>query len=275
MGPWSDEENEAVVAAYLAMLKQELAYQHYVKAQHRKALQERFGRTAAAYEHKFRNISSVLHDLHYLYIRGYQPEGNRQQSLEGEVVRQLQADDEFVDLMTRNVDHPAARRAAVRWRVTTPPADIVVATPPGPRGVRHVDFVAREAANRSLGHAGEVAVLNRERDVLRASGRDDLARRVVHVSRDEGDGVGYDIRSWTPEGRPRLIEVKTTRRAEHWPMLVSRNEVAVSRDHADTYILARVFDFAEDRVGLYELPGAIEDTCALEPTTFQAFPKPA
>ena len=272
---WSDEENAAAVRVYLNMLEQELAHQPINKAEHQRGLQKRFGRTIGAYAHKFMNISSVLRDLHLLYIDGYKPEGNRQKSLEAEVRRQLLARDGFLDLMERTVDHPAVERTDIQWRTTAPPTDVTLHTSHRPPEGSHVDFVAREAGNRSLGHAGEVAILRRERTALIDSGRRDLAERVKHVSVAEGDGLGFDIRSWTPDGQERLIEVKTTRRASHWPMIVSRNEVAVSRDHPDTYVLARVFEFAADRVGLYELPGPIDETCVLEPTTFQALPKPA
>jgi hypothetical protein len=45
---------------------------------------------------------------------------------------------------------------------------------------------------------------------LRAAGRADLARRVRWISEEEGDGAGYDIASFRPDGQTRLIEVKTT-----------------------------------------------------------------
>ena len=273
--PWSDEENAATVHVYLDMLEQELAHQKINKAERQRGLQKRFGRSMGAYAHKFMNISSVLRDLHLLYIDGYKPEGNRQKSLEAEVRKQLIARDGFLDLMERTVDHPAVERADIVWNHMAPPTNLTLHTPHvHPQGV-HVDFVAREAANRSLGKAGEIAVVARERAMLVEAGRSDLAARVRHASIEEGDGLGFDIHSWTSDGMERLIEVKTTRRAAHWPMIVTRNEVAVSHDHPDTYVLARVFAFAADRVGLYELPGPIDETCALEPMAFQALPKPA
>lgn len=58
-------------------------------------------------------------------------------------------------------------------------------------------------------------------------------------------------------------------------MMVSRNEVHVSKELSDVYVLARVFAFARPTVGLYELPGAISETCQLEPETWLALPKSA
>lgn len=52
---------------------------------------------------------------------------------------------------------------------------------------------------------------------LRTAGRDDLARKVRWVSEEDGDGAGYDIASFAPDGFPRLIEVKTTNGWERTP----------------------------------------------------------
>ena len=58
-----------------------------------------------------------------------------------------------------------------------------------------------------------------ERTALRTAGRDDLARKVRWVSEEDGDGAGYDIASFAPDGLPRLIEVKTT---NGWPAMRKR-----------------------------------------------------
>jgi hypothetical protein len=72
------------------------------------------------------------------------------------------------------------------------------------------DVAGRDERNRALGRAGEERVLAHERAALRTAGRDDLARKVRWVSEEDGDGAGYDIASFAPDGLPRLIEVKTT-----------------------------------------------------------------
>lgn len=97
----------------------------------------------------------------------------------------------------------------------------------------HTEFVMLEAANRTLGASGELVVLERECARLSATGRVDLAERVEHVSATRGDGLGDDIASFDDDGRPRLIAVKTTRRGKARPMIVSRNEVAVSEKLAE------------------------------------------
>lgn len=82
--------------------------------------------------------------------------------------------------------------------------------------------------NRSLGKAGEERVFHHERRNLLASGRSDLADKVRWVSQEDGDGAGYDIASFAPNGSPRLIEVKTTNGWERTPFYITRNELEVA-----------------------------------------------
>ncbi|MEX2374442.1 MAG: hypothetical protein WD942_02505 [Dehalococcoidia bacterium] len=58
--PWGDEELDAIIADYFAMLEADLAGQAYVKARHSAALMARIGRTHRSVEFKHQNISAVL-----------------------------------------------------------------------------------------------------------------------------------------------------------------------------------------------------------------------
>jgi len=107
------------------------------------------------------------------------------------------------------------------------------------------DYAEQDARNRRLGLAGEEAVLQREKATLRAAGRNDLAEMVTHVAKVEGDGAGYDIKSYTLNGEQTFIEVKTTRGGVQTPFYLSRLEAGFSREHADCYYLYRVFEFDE------------------------------
>src|SRR5688572_24960628 len=93
---------------------------------------------------------------------------------------------------------------------------------------------------RSLDVAGEEWVLGLEREQLRRSGREDLACAVRWIARDDGDGAGYDIRSFRTDGADRLIEVTTTDLGPLTPFYITRWEVEVSRDRAESYALYRV-----------------------------------
>jgi hypothetical protein len=112
--------------------------------------------------------------------------------------------------------------------------------------IRKFDPVERDRKNRDLGLKGEKAVLAFEQKRLFDNGRGDLAERVRHVSVEIGDGLGYDIESFQPDGRPKHIEVKTTSGGAYTPFFMSRNERDCAERLADTYYLYRVHRFNHD-----------------------------
>jgi hypothetical protein len=137
-----------------------------------------------------------------------------------------------------------------------------------------IDFNERESRNRSLGLAGEHAVVRLERARLRAYGHDDLAAEVRHVSVVDGDGLGYDVRSFDAVGNERFIEVKTTRYGRRLPFLVSRNEVDLSEEEPGKFVLFRLFNFGSSGgTGHYELPGSLRSGAQLDPVTYRALPR--
>lgn len=141
-------------------------------------------------------------------------------------------------------------------------------TPP-PRVTIPVNYLEREAQNRSLGDAGEEFVLNFERARLIHARQEALASKIEHTARLRGDGAGYDILSFEACGRERLIEVKTTKHGRETPFFVTRNEVAVSESYAANYHLYRLFSFRVSPL-LLTLNGALSATCQLSPATYLA-----
>ena len=111
---------------------------------------------------------------------------------------------------------------------------------------RHFDVAERQSKNRDLGRAGERLVLAYEKQTLRTLGRPDLADEVRWVADLDGDGLGYDIASFKPDGAPRLIEVKTTNGWERTPFHMTRNELAVSEDNPSDWCLFRLWNFARE-----------------------------
>ena len=66
------------------------------------------------------------------------------------------------------------------------------------------------------------------------------------ISRDEGDGAGYDILSFDERGREKLIEVKTTCGNQRTPFFITRNEHQVAQERAAAYRIYRVFQFRNE-----------------------------
>ena len=94
-------------------------------------------------------------------------------------------------------------------------------------------------------------------------------RRVRWVSKEDGDGAGYDIASFSPEGRERLIEVKTTNGWERTPFHISRNELEVAAERRDDWCLFRLYDFAR-APQTFELRPPLDAHVILTATNFQA-----
>ena len=134
---------------------------------------------------------------------------------------------------------------------------------------RKFDVAARDARNRALGKAGEEAVFAEEQRQLRAAGREDLARRTRWTSQEDGDGYGYDIASFEPDGREKLIEVKTTNGWERTPFHLSANELAVADARREAWQLVRVWDFAR-QPSAFVLRPPMQAHVTLTPTSFLA-----
>ena len=120
-----------------------------------------------------------------------------------------------------------------------------------------------------LERAGEERVLFHERSTLTGAGRSDLAKFVRWMSKEEGDGAGYDIASFSPDGRARLIEVKITNGWERTPFHISRNELAVAKEYSAEWHLLRLWNFAREPKA-FELRPPLDRHVSLIATDFEA-----
>src|SRR6266481_5194564 len=137
------------------------------------------------------------------------------------------------------------------------------------RLVRKFNPVERDFRNRKLGREGEELVLHFERQRLQLQDRVDLARRVKWVSQEEGDGAGYDILSFDPQGNERLIEVKTTVGSDTTPFYITRNELSLSSERPEAFRLCPVFDFSI-RPRMFELAPPLTNFVHLSPLSYEA-----
>jgi len=156
--------------------------------------------------------------------------------------------------------------------VTAPPP-LGPARPPRPEGlariVRKYDPAARDHRNRALGQWGEHHVFHHERAFLIAHDRPDLARKIEWTSQERGDGAGYDIRSFDPAGRERLIEVKATRGGPATDFFLTRTEREVSAERPDAWRLYRLHDLAA-APALFQLKPPLEAAVTLTAETWRA-----
>ena len=274
-GDWSDEQNDAIVADYFAMLGDDIAGRPYSKAEHNRLLRAVIDRPRGSIEYKHQNISAVLKGLGEDWIPGYKPAFNFQASLVDAVVRWLQCHPDWLAPAARMAmgPSPAALREETMLWIGPPPTHSNVPPPDEFEQMtiiaRKYDVAERDARNRALGRAGEERVLAHERARLLAAGRTDLANRIRWVSDVDGDGAGYDILSFDTDGSDRLIEVKTTNGWERTPFHITRNELAVAEERRGEWRLVRLWNFAREPKA-FELRPPLEAHVSLIATSYQA-----
>ncbi len=167
---------------------------------------------------------------------------------------------------------------AVRIERVQPPAWKRRPTRAGHTVAKDTDFERRRRNLKKIGDIGESLALRMEKERLCAEGRPELADKVRHVSKELGDGLGYDIRSFENIGgvyREKYIEVKSTTGGKNKPFDISANEVEVSAACGESYAIYRFFGIAggAERVGFYEVRGSVREHFILEPTGYLAYCK--
>ena len=270
---WTDQENDLIVADYFAMLANDIARRPYNKAEHRRGLVSLLRhRSEGSIEFKHQNISAVLKGLGEDWIPGYKPAFNFQMSLVDAVARWLDLNPAWMNIPSSSRPATGLQEAAQLWVEPSP----TQSNQPPPqeleqmlRIARKFDVAGRDERNRVLGRAGEELVLERERTTLSGAGRHDLARQVRWVSDEDGDGAGYDIASFAPDGRQRLIEVKTTNGWERTPFYISRNELEVAEERRAEWVLFRLWNFSREPRA-FELYPPLDAHVSLTAMTFQA-----
>lgn len=92
------------------------------------------------------------------------------------------------------------------------------------------------------------------------------------VAKEDGDGLGYDIRSFDDTGKQeRFIEVKTTRGGALTPFFLTENERYVAEDRRDHWQLYRVHAFA-NAPQIYSVSPPLGESLKLETSVWKARP---
>ena len=104
------------------------------------------------------------------------------------------------------------------------------------------DYDAQHRQKKAVGLAAENFVFENERKLVAKYGFD--PNRVRHVSKEEGDGLGYDILSCDKEGKDIFIEVKGTKGNLDTEFYITETELQCSISNSEKYRLYRVYAFS-------------------------------
>ncbi len=285
---WSTHEIDAIVADYFAMLGDDIAGRDFSKIEHNREVQRLTGRSKGSVEFKHQNISAVLwYGFGQPWLTGYKPARNFQAALVDGVWRWLRDHPAWMPVAHHRAAYAEAAFGELgsevgKGRLLPDLPPLWIGSPPAFRNEppavdpeamaaigRKYDVAERDARNRALGKAGERLLLEHERQSLLHAGREALANKVRWTSEQDGDGFGYDILSFEPDGRERLIEVKTTNGWERTPFHISRNECAVAEARREHWHLVRLWDFARSPKA-FALRPPLTDHVYLTPTSFLA-----
>lgn len=140
-----------------------------------------------------------------------------------------------------------------------------------------VDHVAKHVEQVAIGKKGEEIVLKFEQERLKSDERlQNKVSDIKHVSKEKGDGDGYDIESFmvdenTNEIKPLYIEVKSTTSNLTTPFIMSKNEIDVSETYGESYVIYRLY-IGEVKNKLYKIfnPFIRTDRMAIQ---FKVWPK--
>lgn len=266
---WSTEEINLVIDQYFAMLRFELKNEHYVKRHHNKFVQDATHRSEKSIEFKFQNISAVLEQLGFHWIPGYKPKRNFQRALLSGIENFLSQKDGVFSIFEPTLMPGFSEDDALF--LEEPPLQNQsdsIRNEALERLVRKFDPAVRDERNRALGKKGEELILQFERSRLNQE-RPDLAKKIKWVSQEDGDGAGFDILSFEPNGEERLIEVKTTIGYQKTPFFISANELALSNERPDHFRLMRVYDFLK-KPRAFELQPPLLHSLILTPQSYRA-----
>jgi len=270
---WSNIEVELIVADYFKMLSTELKGENYSKATHRKAIIPLLAnRSDGSVEFKHQNISAVLVNLGQPYIKGYLPRFNYQKILEDKVIEYLTLkptiENQFKAFADKLYIKPKKEINFEQLVFDLPILGKVSEMEPiYNRNPIKINYLEREQRNRNLGESGEELVIEYEKWELIKNGKEKFAEQIRWISKEEGDGAGFDILSKNLNGKDKYIEVKTTKLGKQTPFFFSRNELLFSQEHTEQYNLYRLFNF-EDDTKMIIRNGGLDSICHSTPINY-------
>lgn len=273
---WSNTEVQLIIADYFSMLSAELKGEVYSKAEHRRALKPLLqNRSDGSVEFKHQNISAGLIELGQPYIKGYLPRFNYQQILKEAVIEYLdknrKIEEQFLLFSDKIIVSEKTDFNFSKFIVEPPKSDFAAE----PKITYHrspikTNYLEREQKNSRLGVLGEELVMEYEKWHLIHQGKEKLAEQIRWISKEEGDGAGFDILSRNLNGTDKYIEVKTTKLGKETPIFFSKNELDFSVEKSNDFHLYRLFNF-EEQARMFTRNGALNQICNTVPVSFKGY----
>ncbi|MFD1094880.1 DUF3883 domain-containing protein [Salegentibacter chungangensis] len=275
MSHWSESEVDLIIPVYFEMLKKDLINQPYSKTEYRRSLLPLLpARSEGAIEFKHQNISAALMNLGLPYIKGYLPRQNYQQLLDEKVIEYLRGEVKIENTFKDYADrHTPLNKNPDFDKMLVPPPEYEEVKEPISHYTKRpikINYLKREQYNAKLGYLGEELVCNYEKWDLTRQGKKDLADKIRWISKDEGDGAGFDILSKTVNGEDKYIEVKTTKLGIKTPFFFSKNEFEFSNRNSMNYYLYRIFDF-EKQPKVFTKNGGLQNICQYTPVSYKGY----
>jgi hypothetical protein len=273
---WTEKEVNLIVEEYFKMLGDELSEKKYNKSKAREQLLPRLNnRTNGSIEFKHQNISAALIEMGLPFIKGYKPRFNYQQILVNEIRKYIEKNKstlerEFEYFSNLNPTENLVSSLDFEKLLTVEPINSEAHDHTPLYNPIKVNYLEKEQNNRNLGEAGEELILEYERWRLINLGKENLAEKVEWISKEKGDGAGFDILSKNNNGTDRYIEVKTTKLSKETPIFLTRTELSFATVKQKDFYLYRVYEFSK-APKFYIKQGKYESFCTLQPQTFKGF----
>ncbi len=108
------------------------------------------------------------------------------------------------------------------------------------RVARKIDWDSVNKNKSLVGKKGEEIVYLLEKEYLMSINKHNLAEKVKNISKEYGDGLGYDILSFFENGEEKFIEVKSTSLKNSNSFLLSKNELEFLREKQNNAFIYNV-----------------------------------
>lgn len=270
---WSRLEVEIVVSEYFDMLRMHLMNTPFNKTEHRRKIMPLLNdRSDRSIDFKHCNISAVLIQLGRTYIPGYKPLWNYQRLLKDVILLRIEELDALSPLMhdysTQKVIVKSDKVPFDKW-VVQPPVSNVINEPILDYRTAKRNYIEEEQRNRSIGLSGEELVIAYEKWRLSNNGKFSLIKKIEWVSKEQGDGAGFDILSKNTDGSDRFIEVKSTTLGKETPIFFTQRENDFSEANPGQFHMYRVFEL-KGRPKMFQRTGTFSSFCSeIRPLTFK------